>query len=155
MEEVQFVDRSQGGMEIVAWQWDFGDGDTSSAQNPRHAYRQEGTYAVTLRVRDASGNEASTSKQVVVREASFVLGAIPEKPNCYLVRLSPADQVRLQVGARVLFYRREATTYGTVPIEIAEGRIESLQENRAVVCITRQLLLEAPQPGDLIQYIGP
>ena len=154
MEEVQFLDRSQGGMEIVAWQWDFGDGVTSSERNPRHAYKQEGTYTVTLRVQDASGNEATTSKQVVVQEASFVLGAIPGKPNCYLVRLCPVDQARLRVGARVLFYRREATIYGTVPTEIAEGRIESLQENRAVVCITRQLLPEAPQPGDLIRYIG-
>ena len=157
MEEVQFVDRSQGGMEIVAWQWDFGDGDTSSEQNPRHAYKQEGTYTVTLRVRDASGNEASTSKQVVVREASFVLAAISGKPNCYLVHLSPADQVRLQVGARVLFYRRETTIkYGTVLTEIAEGQIEDLvQGDRAVVCITRQLLPRAPQPGDFIRYIGP
>ena len=157
MEEVQFVDRCQGGLvKIVAWQWDFGDGVTSSEQNPRHAYKQEGTYTVTLRVQDASGNEATTSKQVVVREASFVLGAIPGKPNCYLVRLSPADQARLQVGAQVLFYRREATIYGTVPTEIAEGQIEDLfQGDRAVVCITRQLLPEAPQAGDFIRYIGP
>jgi len=43
-----------------------------------------------------------------------------------------------------------------VPTEIAEGRIEDLvQEDRAVVCITRQLLPEAPQAGDFIRYIGP
>jgi PKD repeat protein len=34
------------------WHWDFGDGDTSSQQNPVHAYSQPGIYSVCLHVED-------------------------------------------------------------------------------------------------------
>ncbi|HXB40707.1 MAG TPA: PKD domain-containing protein, partial [Bacteroidia bacterium] len=32
----------------TAWQWHFGDGTSSTAQNPSHAYSAAGTYTVTL-----------------------------------------------------------------------------------------------------------
>lgn len=31
-------------------EWDFGDGNTSTEHNPKHIYKQEGTYEVTLKV---------------------------------------------------------------------------------------------------------
>jgi len=51
---VRFTDLSTG--TVTAWQWDFGDGDTSAAQNPEHIYADEGLYTVNLRVSDALGN---------------------------------------------------------------------------------------------------
>lgn len=36
----------------TSWQWDFGDGNTSTAQNPAHIFAQPGTYLVTLTVSD-------------------------------------------------------------------------------------------------------
>jgi hypothetical protein len=43
---VQFTDSSTG--PINSWLWDFGDGKTSTQQNPRHIYYQTGRYTVTL-----------------------------------------------------------------------------------------------------------
>lgn len=40
------------------YQWDFGDGATSSAQNPIHSYTQVGTYLVCLTVSSGSGTTA-------------------------------------------------------------------------------------------------
>ncbi len=37
---------------IVAWRWTFGDGDSSTVQNPSHTYAQGGEYLVRLIVRD-------------------------------------------------------------------------------------------------------
>jgi PKD repeat protein len=34
------------------WMWDFGDGTTSIAQNPKHKYEKPGTYTVSLKVWD-------------------------------------------------------------------------------------------------------
>jgi Zn-dependent metalloprotease len=34
----------------TSWMWDFGDGNTSSMQNPTHSYAAAGTYTVTLTV---------------------------------------------------------------------------------------------------------
>jgi PKD repeat protein len=44
--EVQFEDLSCG--EINFWEWDFGDGNFSTEQNPVHTYLQAGSYTVKL-----------------------------------------------------------------------------------------------------------
>ncbi len=43
---VQFTDLSTGGP--TSWLWTFGDGNTSTAQNPQHTYTTAGTHTVTL-----------------------------------------------------------------------------------------------------------
>ena len=51
---------------ISAYNWTFGDGATSAAQNPTHTYAVNGTYAVTLRVTDNQGATGSVSQAVQV-----------------------------------------------------------------------------------------
>jgi PKD repeat protein len=51
---------------ISAYNWSFGDGGTSTAQNPSHAYAVGGTYAVTLTVADNLGATNSVSQSVTV-----------------------------------------------------------------------------------------
>ncbi len=52
----------------AAWTWNFGDGTSSNEQFPRHAYREPGTYTVTLRVRNSRG-ENSTSQSITIEPA--------------------------------------------------------------------------------------
>jgi PKD repeat protein len=40
----------------AAWLWDFGDGNTSTQQNPTHVYDQDGTYTVSLTATNTSGS---------------------------------------------------------------------------------------------------
>jgi len=44
----------------TAWLWDFGDGDTSHAQNPYHVYVNPGTYDVSLVAFGACGDSVAT-----------------------------------------------------------------------------------------------
>ena len=56
---VQFTDQSTPGTSpITSWSWNFGDGGTSTAQNPTHGYATAGTYGVTLTVTTAAGSDA-------------------------------------------------------------------------------------------------
>lgn len=48
--QVQFTDLSTGSP--TSWLWDFGDGNTSTAANPTHAYEAIGTFDVCLTVSD-------------------------------------------------------------------------------------------------------
>jgi PKD repeat protein len=64
---VTFTDRSTGAP--TSWAWSFGDGATSTAQNPSHAYATIGTFTVTLVVSNANG-QSTIAKQLTVSNAS-------------------------------------------------------------------------------------
>ncbi|MFN8298833.1 MAG: PKD domain-containing protein [Chitinophagales bacterium] len=53
------------------WHWSFGDGGTSTSQNPNHTYAANGTYTVCLRVTNAGGTD-SICKTVTI--SSLVAG---------------------------------------------------------------------------------
>ena len=52
---VQFIDDSDGNPN--RWIWDFGDGNTSSKENPFHTYFSEGNYTVKLTVSNKYGED--------------------------------------------------------------------------------------------------
>ncbi|MBP1908618.1 type IV pilin [Methanolobus bombayensis] len=51
---------------VVGWSWNFGDGGTSTDQNPTHQYSAEGIFTLSLTVTDNDGNTDSTSQSVTV-----------------------------------------------------------------------------------------
>lgn len=53
--EVSFIDASTD--EPTSWSWDFGDGGTSSAQDPSHTYTAAGVYSVTMTASNANGSD--------------------------------------------------------------------------------------------------
>ena len=63
---VQFTDASL--FNPTGWLWDFGDGNTSTEQDPLHTYILDGTYTVTLIDTNAFG--ADTTSAVVVVNAN-------------------------------------------------------------------------------------
>lgn len=60
----RFEDESTNNPTI--WAWDFGDGTTSSLQNPSHTYADTGSYVVRLRVANQQGCSTSTFKTVQI-----------------------------------------------------------------------------------------
>jgi len=55
---VAFTDLSTG--DVTSWSWTFGDGGTSTAQNPSHVYTTPGTYDVTLTATGPAGSDGET-----------------------------------------------------------------------------------------------
>lgn len=54
---------------IAAWAWDFGDGASSTAENPSHTYTQPGRYLARLTVTDDQGLTATAQLEIRVRKA--------------------------------------------------------------------------------------
>ena len=52
---VEFIDTSTGLLD--SWLWDFGDGNTSTEQNPTHDYVEPGVYTVTLTAANILGED--------------------------------------------------------------------------------------------------
>jgi len=70
--EVTFTDESIH--TPVSWQWSFGDGNTSTEQNPIYEYTFLGTFTVTLIATDAAGESDYETKSAYVT----VVGTPPE-----------------------------------------------------------------------------
>jgi len=52
---ITFTDESTG--IPTSWYWEFGDGNTSTSQNPIHVYEVQGTHSVNLLATNAQGND--------------------------------------------------------------------------------------------------
>ena len=54
---IQFTDLSTTppGITILSWEWNFGDGGTSTLQNPSHTYTSTGFYTVSLKITSSTG----------------------------------------------------------------------------------------------------
>ncbi|MFA5415563.1 MAG: PKD domain-containing protein, partial [Methanoregula sp.] len=61
---VQFTDTSAGS--VTTWNWTFGDGSTSTEQNPTHAYPTAGNKTVTLAVGNPFETSPVTTNIVIV-----------------------------------------------------------------------------------------
>lgn len=53
---------------ITSWLWNFGDGQTSTEQNPTHVFAAEGTYHVSLTVTDDDGDSDSALRFIVAQQ---------------------------------------------------------------------------------------
>jgi len=56
---IQFTGSADNGNPPYEFLWDFGDGITSTQQNPTHSYASEGNYTVILSVTDSTGMTVS------------------------------------------------------------------------------------------------
>jgi gliding motility-associated-like protein len=97
--EIQFTDQSvDNGNAITAWHWDFGDGETSGEQNPKHSYASPGTYIAKLRV------ENSTSCDVIEFQQTINVNSVPvatftfSKPGCNNTNVTFTDNSSIPTG---------------------------------------------------------
>jgi PKD repeat protein len=63
---VSFTGSASGGTSPYTYSWAFGDGSTSTAQDPTHTYSSAGTYTATLTVKDSAGHTATSSVTITV-----------------------------------------------------------------------------------------
>jgi PKD repeat protein len=83
-----------GALDTHTFLWDFGDGHTSSLENPTHIYSDNGEYTVTLTVTDSDGGVGSATATCSVSNLD------PEFEDMDSILSAPEDQIfRLQIIA--------------------------------------------------------
>jgi PKD repeat protein len=70
---VTFTDQSTHNP--TSWAWNFGDGGTSTTQNPTHSYTTVGTYKVTLTVSNSHGSSFDSLYVNVVNALDYLEGS--------------------------------------------------------------------------------
>ncbi|MGH2645033.1 MAG: PKD domain-containing protein, partial [Chitinophagaceae bacterium] len=92
---VQFTDQSTGNPS--SWVWNFGDGSTSTSQNPSHPYPNPGVYGVTLTViNGVSSSTASTT--ITVFKNPTVNFSLDTASGCYPLTVNFTDQSSAGAG---------------------------------------------------------
>ncbi|MFT5777469.1 MAG: PKD repeat protein [Crocinitomicaceae bacterium] len=71
---VTFTDASTSTSPPATYFWDFGDGNTSTLQNPVHTYATDGTYTACLTVTDLCGTDSTCQTVTVLTCTNPVAG---------------------------------------------------------------------------------
>ncbi len=77
---VSFQGSADGGCPAITYKWDFGDGGTSSDQNPSHTYQTAGSYTATLTVTDSKAGTSQKAVSISAIEEIEEFVPTPEKP---------------------------------------------------------------------------
>lgn len=102
-----FLNASVGG---VIYSWDFGDGNTSTLENPSHTYTDTGTYNIRLIIIDSSScNVADTAYSVVRASDSRVTTAFS------------MDTLALECDSLVISLTNQSTNYTSLLWDFGDG----------------------------------
>lgn len=80
------------GLEVDSWNWDFGDGETASGENPVHTYSVAGSHTVALQV-EVDGETHS-------REKPGYIMALADTVTVERTGSHPDNQVEVTINAR-------------------------------------------------------
>ena len=76
---VTFINDTLGS--VTSWQWDFGDGSSSTAANPTHVYTASGEYSVSLTATGPGGSDTLTQPNLIVVADSLPIARFRATPT--------------------------------------------------------------------------
>jgi len=79
---VSFTDGTSGG---VAWDWDFGDGDTAHSQNPQHTFASVGAYSVNMIVTNICGKKDTVTKLITITSPNTPAATFSMEPTSGII----------------------------------------------------------------------
>ena len=84
-QSIQFYGDVNGGKPPYTWHWDFGDGNTSTEQNPTYTYTEIGNYVVNLTVIDNQSHDGSVETTAFIQGqgSGFLLTVFTDKLQYY------------------------------------------------------------------------
>jgi len=82
---------------IISWSWNFGDGGTSTMQNPIHNYSTIGTYTVSLTVSDYFTSNTKT-RTAYIQAGPIGVGENDRKPRLVVYPNPLRDEFRIITG---------------------------------------------------------
>jgi PKD repeat protein len=91
--EIENLTEPADGDEIIAWQWSFSDGSTSTDEIPQHTFTEMGMYTVTLQATANSGCNNTFETEIEVLPVPEVYFQLPEVCAAYPVQFSDESAI--------------------------------------------------------------
>jgi len=123
---VTFTDATHGGMPPYTYAWNFGDGTTSTEQNPTHVYAAAGSYDVTLTVTPFRCVPKTVTKTLCVVETGYLTVIKYYDANANGEKDPDEQQI---IGWKVTIDGTEYTTPATVELPLGEYTVEEVMPN--------------------------
>jgi len=154
----EFVDLSFSPNPIQAWNWDFGDGETSNDQSPFHEYAQHGVYTVTLYI-EADDCQSEISFDLDTEEPwNFSSNAVAALGVATGTKLATKDQVKVfksmslfpnpvQSTLNLVFEANNVEPYSLNVIDLTGRRLISGQKETTEGANLTQLDVSSLLPG--------
>jgi PKD repeat protein len=92
---VSFINASYGTNSGTVYHWDFGDGNTSSLQNPVHTYQTPGIYSVSLTLTNGG---ICTDSMVISNAVSVSNGSAPQPVSLKSVSVIANNEIEVTWG---------------------------------------------------------
>ena len=146
---VQFTDRSKY---VTMWKWDFGDGVTSSEQDPVHTYSEPGNYHISLTVSNDAGSNTSQNSTI----CASTKGQNQTIPQENKTETDPKSTTETQVQTSIEAFR-VGPTVSLRPLDSEinksqEGIVEFFLNNPSLNDCTLEVDLAVDVPSDIYIY---
>lgn len=105
----------------TSWAWSFGDGGTSTAQNPSHNYTLQGVYTVVLTATNIDGSDTKTRTNYITVNLAAPSGLTATTQSPSKIHLTWTDNSTGEVGFKI--ERKDSGAYAqidTVGAEVTE-----------------------------------
>jgi uncharacterized protein (TIGR02145 family) len=124
---IQFSDESTNNPS--SWSWNFGDGNTSTSQNPTHVYSTAGEYTVELTVENEYSEDTETKKD-------YITVAPPDGPGDPVTDIEGNTYQTVWIGGQNWMAENlKTTTYNDgTPIALIENDTDWENENTGAYC---------------------
>ncbi len=175
---VSFTDQSQAGSSpITSWTWEFGDGNTSSEQNPTHQYASPGDYTVKLTVSDGSLSDTATAQTPITVNAVGPTAQFTHSPENGNPPLAVSFTDQSQAGTNPITIwswdfgdgqtsdeQNPSHTYNnagqyTVKLTVSDGSLSDTATAPAPITVTAEAPVadfsanpQSGEPGDNVQF---
>ena len=123
-DQYHFTDMSAGPL-ISSWLWNFGDGTTSSVENPTHDFVAGGSYFVCESVQTSSGCTGQicrwlqiTNMDTCFLNASFIYSVMQGQPNTISFKANIGQAVASEVW---MIYKRSDSISSGAPLAVLDS----------------------------------
>ncbi len=90
-EDAQTISFNNLSIGADTWEWDFGDGNTSTALNPNHIYNQGGTYIVKLSVENNETNCIDVKTDTILASPLKAMFEVEDYEGCIKFKTKVKD----------------------------------------------------------------